>query len=639
MLKILLLIFGTALPLDQTTAHAGTVTLPTKPDFGTYTIEPGLRSDPSSWILWRAAPIPFPDHIDPLVPELLAGPPVIDFGKYGSDLTIIMPDEPGVDYDGRALTRAKDLIVKKAGNAKTITAAQALAKTPTTQLLVLGTLQNNAFAARLLKDQTASYMSNIHAGGYRIETQDNPSAAGKKIILALGSDRKGAWACGIVLAHAVHPSNKDLNMLDNWPVKIPQGCYWLPFSARSSPPAQDFERTGPPNPVPSVPKVPFGPRIWGSPMPTLASYQRLMRALKPSGINTVVVQSGGWVDLPNATEVFAKAVEIAWQEGIYTILYAGNDLRSHYSAPLTENHKNVVLATKDHSGLLAYHLYNQISSKMSPAEMANLKEQIQWMKSVTAKPLGMEVVWGHKQAAIPQDKIKLITDLKAWGVDIIATDYAPVGGWGDDYLPRWEKKFLELRPLEPKAEAVLQAHVPFLEATVPTCEQVRNQFWWALSGGARAFFFEAAYLHTHFTMRGLLSWDFRPLPDGRFDEMKRLASLIPQLTDMITNSTIATKEQLATSGISLTKASKTTHLRLRLAEKDVYYVLIINEDLQNKTDAKLSLSHSTITYSVTDILSGIKRGELRAKQTMSFEIAPGDAACLRLTSIKANQKP
>ena len=598
----------------------------------------GMRSDPSSWILWRAAPIPFPDRIDPLVPELMAGPPAIDFGRRGADLTIIMPDEPGADYDGKALTRMKDLIVNKAGNAKTITSAQALAKTPATQILVLGTLQTNAFAAQLLGEQTASFMNGINAGGYRIETKDNLAAPGKKIILALGGDRKGAWACGMVLAHAVHPDKADLNMLDNWLVKIPTGCYWLPFSARSSPPATDFEKTGPPSPAPPAPKVPFGPRIWGSPMPTLASYQRLMRALKPSGINTVVVQSGGWVDLPNAPEIFAKAVEIAWQEGIYTILYAGNDLRSHYPAPLTENHKKVVLATKDLPGLLAYHLYNQLTANLTPAELADVKEQVKWMKSVTDKPLGMEIVWGHKTAEIPKEKAELMANLKAWGVDVIATDFAPVGGWGDGYLPRWEQKFLALRAIEPKGEAVIQAHVPFLKATAPTREQVRSQFWWALAGGARAFYFEAAYLFTHFTMRGLLSWDLRPLPDGRFDEVKRLAAFIPKLTDLITNSTIATKEQLAASGFSLVNAPRTTHLRLRPVGNGDYYILIINEDIQNKTVAKLAMNRPGAAYIVTDVLAGAERGELSAGRTMSFKIAPGDAACLRFANIRANQK-
>jgi len=596
----------------------------------------GLRTDPSSWILWRAAPIPFPDSVDPQVPELMAGPPVIDFGRYGADLTIIMPDEPGADYDGRALTRAKELIVNKGRNAKTITASQALKKIPATQILVLGTLQNNAFAAKLFGKQAPAFMDGINPGGYRIDTGDNPATPGKKIILALGNDPKGAWAAGIVLAHAFHPDKPDLNMLDNWPVKVPTGCYWLPFFARASPPSYDFEKTGPPNPAPPVPQVPFGPRIWGSPMPTLASYQRLMRALKPTGINTVVVQSGGWVDLPDAPEIFAKAVEIAWQEGIYTILYAGNEVRAHYPDPLTENHKKVVLATKDHPGLLAFHLYNQLAANLSDAEAADLKEQVKWIKSVTTKPLGMEIVWGHRMVPIPAEKIKLMRDLKAWGVDSIASDYAPIGGWADGYLPRWEQKFLELRRLTPKPEAVLQAHVPFKKSAVPTREQLRNQFWWALAGGARAFFIEVAHLHTQFTMRGMLSWDFRPLPDGRYDEMKRLAGFIPRLADLITNSTIATREQVEASGIFLKDSPKTTHLRLRTTKKGDYYVLIINEDTEKKALVELTTRDYNFAWSVTNVLTGTPLKELREGRTMSFEIAPGDAACLLLTNPKPN---
>ena len=36
---------------------------------------------------------------------------------------------------------------------------------------------------------------------------------------------------------------------------------------------------------------------------------------------------------------------------------------------------------------------------------------------------------------------------------------------------------LAIKPFEDKTEVLLQAHVPFLGATVPSKEQVRNQFW------------------------------------------------------------------------------------------------------------------------------------------------------------------
>ena len=75
------------------------------------------RADPDSWSLWRAAPIPFPDSLTPRVPELLQGPPPIDFQKNGSDLTVVLPDGLGDDYDSKALRFAQRFIVDKAPKA------------------------------------------------------------------------------------------------------------------------------------------------------------------------------------------------------------------------------------------------------------------------------------------------------------------------------------------------------------------------------------------------------------------------------------------------------------------------------------------------------------------------------------------
>lgn len=59
----------------------------------------GSKADPAGWILWRAAPITFPDSITPRVPELMQSEQAMDFQSDGSDLTIIMPDHLGDDYD------------------------------------------------------------------------------------------------------------------------------------------------------------------------------------------------------------------------------------------------------------------------------------------------------------------------------------------------------------------------------------------------------------------------------------------------------------------------------------------------------------------------------------------------------------
>jgi hypothetical protein len=596
----------------------------------------GNRLEPESWILWRAAPIPFPDEITPLVPELMQGAPPLDFGPKGTELTIVLPDNLAADYDDRALLRTKELIVDKVPGAKVVTAAQVTPADCRRHLLLLGTAADHPLLAKLPPATDVDFTRGIAPGGYRLAAVQSPFAPNRSVILALGADRRGAWAAGIVLAHAIHPDKPGVNVLHNWPVAVPSGCYWLPFSARSSPPAQPFEVTGPPQPAPPPPAVLFAVRVWGSPMPTLPSYQRLIRALKPTGINAVVIQSGGWVDLPDAAEIFAQAVDIAWQEGIYTILYAGNEEIAHVPAPLTENHRRVVLATKDRPGLLAYHLYNQLAAKLTPAQQADLRSQMEWMKSVTTKPVGMEIVWGHRTAEIPADKQQLMRDLKSQGLGRIATDYAPIGGWTDvPYLPMWEKKLLALRPFEPEPDAVLQAHVPFLEATVPSREQLRNQFWWAVAGGAHGFMVETAFLPTHYSMRGLLSWDLHPLPDGRYDELASLTRQAEKLREFITATTPATEAESRSSGLTLraTAVPSPIHLRMRAAPEGGWYALLINENLAS--DATATLATHDMAYAAQDVLGATSAGTLRPDTPLRVTVPRAGAVCLRLKSISS----
>src|SRR5262249_26625887 len=140
-------------------------------------------------------------------------------------------------------------------------------------------------------------------------------------VLALGSDPVGAWRAAAVMAYSIHPDKARLGPLRRWPVDIPDGTNWIPFEAKTTVDPDAYEVRPLPDPPPRKPRVPVSVRIWGSPMPTLGSYQRVIRALAPTGIDTVVVQSGGWVDLPDAAETFVKALDIAWQEGLYTVLY------------------------------------------------------------------------------------------------------------------------------------------------------------------------------------------------------------------------------------------------------------------------------------------------------------------------------
>ena len=588
------------------------------------------RADPDSWILWRAAPMAFPDTITPRVPELMQGPPPIDFRNDGSDLTIILPDGLGEDYDSKALRFTQRFIVDKARKAAVVAASQVSAAQLRHHLLLLGTPQNNAFVAQVLGDKAGAFLEGIRPGGYRIQAVENPAAKDKRAILALGVDMRGAYAAGLVLCHAIHPDKEGVNALLNWPAKIPAGCYWLPFEAMASPPEQEFEITGPPNPPPPKPRVPFAVRVWGSPVPTLASYQRLVRALKATGMNSIVVQSGGWVDLPEAPQLFRKALDIAWQEGIYTMLYVGNEEEAHKSAPLTANHKAVILATKDHPGLLAFHLYNQLGTGDSPEQYRDLESQVRWLKSVTKKPISVEVVWGHNSVPIPPEKQTLMRDLKSWGVDVIGTDYAPIGGWSEKPdLARWEQKMLELRPIEDHTEVLLQAHVPFVGATVPSAAQVRNEFWWALAGGVRAYYVEASYLYAHFSMRGLLSWDLQPLTDGRFEAVQEIAAASQKLAEFICDAQLATPEETAAAGLDFAEPNKRLHLRVRVKPDGTRFALLINEDLDKPASARLTVREGLV-YKVTDVLSGKDRGLFDSTRQMAVTAPPGGAVVLRL---------
>lgn len=592
----------------------------------------GTRTDPSTWILWRAAPIDFPDTFSPQVPELMKGEVPVDFRPDGSDLTLVMPDGLVDDYDGRALEFARRFLVHKVPRATVVTASQVTAVDLRRHLLVLGTLETNPMARRVLGAAAAGYLSGIRPRGYRIGTFVHPAAPDRRAILALGVDLKGAYSAGVVLCHALHPNKDGVNQLANWPARLPEGCYWLPFEATASPPAAEFELTGPPRPVPPIPLVPVAARVWGSPMPTLASYQRLVRTLKTTGVNTIVVQSGGLVDLPDAPRQFGRLLDVAWQEGIYTCLYVGNEEDAHRAAPLSANHRDVILATKDHPGLLAFHLYNQLGTKQTPGEYRDLEQQIRWINSVTPKPTSIEIVWGHNVVPIPPDKQKLMRDVRRWGLDIISTDYAPIGGWSQQpYLPRWEKKILELRPFEERPEVLLQAHVPFLGATVPSREQVINQFWWALAGGTHGFFVEAAYLFTHFSMRGLVTWNCQPQPDGRFEALREIATAAPKMARFIRESRMLTPAEASASGLVLADAPPSLHLRLRVLPDGTRFALVINEDLAQPATARLAVT-VPVRLRARDVLSDADVGSIDSARPLAFTVPAARAACFELRS-------
>ena len=585
------------------------------------------KAEPESWILWRSGPIAFPDVISPATAESLANGPVINFGDEGADLTIVLPDEMSDDHDDRALAVMARHIQGKAPRAALIRASELSATGAERQLIVLGTFACSSLARSLRSAAGDDYLADVPSGGYHLRTIAHPNAAGKRAILALGADMRGAWGAATVLAHAVHPKQPRLGTLSRWPVVIEDGCHWAPFEARCASSPNEVDDIAPSTP-PSPPQVPFGVRCWGSPMPTLASYQRMVRALAATGMNTIVVQSGGWVDLPDAAETFRRAVDLAYREGIFTVLYVGNEEKAHLPAALTDNHRAVVEAVKNLPGLLGFHVYNQLAADMPPEDYAMLADQVRWLRSRTAKPIGVEVVWGHNSVALPESKARLVRDLKSWGVDTIAHDYAPIGGWSQTHdLSLFEGRFRQLEPFGVKREAVLQAHVPFLEPTVPTRWELRNQFWWCLAAGVDAYYVECAFLGNHFSNRGLLNWAFEPHDDGRFAEVTELAAAAKALSPMLTRSRPATESEVAELGWGATTPEGEVAVRFRRGEGESWYVVAVNRSLDRAAVATLSRGAGRGSLSAQPLYPAAPAETWPAGASLAMPLAPGGGAC------------
>jgi hypothetical protein len=410
------------------------------------------------------------------------------------------------------------------------------------------------------------------------------------------------------------------------------GTYWAAFEAenRGEPAGVNPAAASTPLPKPK-PRVPFGVRIWGSPMPTLTSYRRLMHSLAELHINTIVVQPGGWPDSAECGPLFREALDSAWNEGLFTIMYAGNEIEAHLPAPLTENHKAIISALTEHPGLLGWHLYNQLAAKLTPAQRDLVREQMRWICNRTDKPVANEIVWGHNLVEPPADKIALIDDLKSWGMTALATDYAPIGGWSQKpEFSRWEGRLRAAQRFDLPLEAVLQAHVPFLEPQVPRDVELRSQFWWAVAGGARALYFECAYSFTHFSNRGLLTWDLREQADGRCAEVRRLAVIVRRLEPMIADGQIDDSAEAAALGVKV----DSTHggpvaLRLRRAPDGTRWLLLINPSLDEAATARLTLSEKSPALTVEELVPGSGSMSFTPGEPLVARIAPGGGACFR----------
>jgi hypothetical protein len=563
-------------------------------------------------------------------PELLPEGPPIDFGAGGGDLVILLPEPPAAGVDGAALRSMVRLIQKKAPRAETAAVSTLTPAQRRKHLLVLGSL---AGADLLPTGCARGLLAGFVSGGYRITQLPSPFAAGKRMILGLGADPRGVWAAAAILAFAIHPQADRLGELrEPWPVRVGDGTYWAAFDAENRGEPAGVSPAGA-TPVLRKPKprVPFGVRIWGSPMPTLASYRRLMHSLAGLDINTIVVQPGGWPDTPDCGPLFRAALDAAASEGLFTVMYAGNEIEAHLPAPLTDNHKAIVTALADHPGLLGWHLYNQLAAKLTPAQRDLVREQMRWICALTDKPVVNEIVWGHNLVEPPEDKIALIDDLKSWGMSALATDYAPVGGWSrEPDLSRWERRLLAARRFGLPLEAVLQAHVPFLDPRVPSDIELRSQFWWAVAGGARAFYFECAYNFTHFSNRGLLTWDLSEQGDGRCAEVRRLAAIARRLEALIAEGQPSESTETAAPGVKITSTrGGAVALRLRRTPDGNCWLLLINASLDRAATATVTLGANAPALTVEEVVPGSGSLPLAPECPLIARIPPGGGACFR----------
>jgi hypothetical protein len=178
-------------------------------------------------------------------------------------------------------------------------------------------------------------------------------------------------------------------------------------------------------------------------------------------------------------------------------------------------------------------------------------------------------------------------------------------------------------------EAVLQAHVPFREPTVPSPEELRNQYWWCVATGVRGFHVETAFLFTHFSVRGLLSWAAEPLPDGRYDEVRELTATTRKLEEMLVESQPLDPDRNDTH-VALAASRQPLALRLRISTDGTLYAILINSALDAKATGRLTIDAAELAYEVIDVLTGARRGRLDNDRRMLVEVAPGGGAVYRL---------
>jgi hypothetical protein len=588
---ILILVLVLCLSLSYTLANTGDC------DFE-------KSADSSQWSGWRSGPIDFPTYMNPVVPETLTGGEPIDLGSTGKGLVAILPDKVGDDAYAKALLRVGRWYLgkSKGKGAELLKASDFNDAYHSRNIILLGTLKENKLAQEILSKVPSNYMEGILPDGYHIKVLDNPWDKSKKVILALGNNSKAAYSAALVVYYSIHGSTHlgEVGKYHRWPVDLPQGFYWAPFEAKYVGCKETPELTKKTGKI-TPPKIIFGIRTWNSPTPTLNTYKRIIDVFKDYGINTINIESGGWQLMDNAAEICYEAIDYAYKRGIFTQLYVGNDSKAHYPADITNRHREMAEATKDHPGLLSWRLYNQLTSELSDEHNKMLKDQAAWLKSISDKPIGMEIVWGHSTGPMPENKIQLTKDLKSWGV-------------------------ISLRRFDDEPFAVLQAHVPFTVPTLATRVELRNQFWWALAGGAKGFFYEVAFNFNHFSNRGLLTWTVKPVPDGRLHEIKRLGTIVTKIDDVIAGSKPLQKDNKDAPKVILNARNKDIETRALLTADKKYCILIINNDLEKKSVVSFNLPELSKSSRLVDVIAG--QTLRKRKDSYMIKIEPGDAACL-----------
>ena len=594
---------------------------------------PAMRiGDAWYWQMMRLGPFPYPNDIRPEIPETLAGGPPVVFEDYFGNLTLVLPDrteEVASDRDSHALDKMVYSIWTRARRCRIVSADKFDESANGHHLAVLGTLDTNSFAREFLGKVEPGFMKGLKLGAYRVQALPLPQAPKRRAIFALGTDPEGAWRAAIFFYLSLHRQKTRLGALAGWSQELPAGSYWAPVEARFTGDPGVAPPTPAPRSAPPRPRVPYGIRTWNSPTPTLESYDRMVRALKPSGINCIVVQPGGWQDVADSGAVCRAALDIAWSHGLHTVFYIGNDLVGHRPSPLQTNHKAIAAAIRHHPGLLSWRVYNQLADALTPVEQFLVRSQIAWLREISALPIGVEVVWGHASGAPPERKAWLLKKLSQWGCDELETDCAPVGGWS--YTKRidvWEEKIAALSQYSKAPMALLQGHIVFRDPVVVTPAQMRNQYWWALAGGAKGFFWEAACVVNHFSNRGFLTWALRPTGDGRLAEVGRLAAVTRRLEDVILGSTPAPDHEAPLPGFELVEGREKIAVRPRASGEDAHvYLMLINRDTEKQIRAVWRCDRS---LGVAELAHGGNAHPLPAGQAEALTLAPGGGACYRI---------